>query len=110
MFYDALFLEKATRARKRWFFFFKIGVIVDNFHCTDRVISIRWNLLQSIKSTDVRTENGKLLKTNRSLMFAVNMDLKVFRIPSFRFSGDFPSFHHFSIFTVPYAAGNYKLK
>ena len=56
-------------------FFFQNWRYFDNFHCTDRVISIRSNLLQS-KSTDVRTANDKLLTTNRSLMFAENVDLK----------------------------------
>ena len=57
-------------------FFFQNLRYFDNFHCTERVISIRSNILQS-KSTNVRTTNGKLLTSNRSLTFAVNVDLKV---------------------------------
>ena len=56
--------------------FFQNWHYFDNFHCTERVISIRSNLLQS-KSTDLRTANGKLPTSNRSLTFAVNVDLKV---------------------------------
>ena len=57
--------------------FFQNWHYFDNFHCTERVISIRSNLLQS-KSTNIRTANDKLPTSNRSLAFAaVNVDLKV---------------------------------
>ena len=59
VFYGALFLEKVTCARKR-FFFSKFG-FVWHFHYID----------------SVQMENGKRLTSNRSLTFEVNVDLKV---------------------------------
>ena len=75
--------------------FFQNWHYFENFHCTERVISIRSNLLQS-KSTDLRTANDKLPTSNRSLTFAVNVDLKV--SIKFTFAGNQgarPRFHYF---------------
>ena len=55
--------------------FFQIHYF-DNFYCIDRMISICSNWLQS-KSVYIRMVNSKRLTSNRSLTFAVNVDLKV---------------------------------